>query len=259
MITVHRNIGDAMHDTDARGRLHREQRGAARLAQIVVKAAGAVAPPDHLQGRVQIGACQHRPRNDVARDPDHLVPRSDVVDRLHQTRVVERERVPGQQARRAEAREADSMERAHAREEAVAVELGLVVLVVSDDGGLVPARADHDGRATGIFGVTLIAPAGNVATTVPQEDVVEVGAGPVGDTLDLAQVLGKRIARRCCERREPIASRPRALQCPKALEMNHDAVKRVCARFTECAAYLVGIARHFYAVHQTRVTRSRYS
>jgi len=178
-----------MHDTLAGRRFYGQQLRTAGLAEIVMETAGPVPAGQNGQRRVQIGACQHRARDKVARDPRRLIVGPDVIDGLHQACVVDGKSMPREQARRIEAREADTMAGTHPDEKTLPVELRLIVFVVGDNGGLRSACGNHDGGAAGDVGGTLIATAGEIATTVPQKNVVEVGTGTIGDPFDFAQDL----------------------------------------------------------------------
>lgn len=248
-----------MHDTKARRCLHREQPLGPRLAQIVVETAGPVPAAQNGERRVQIGTREHRPGDDVARNPGHLVVGPYVIDGLHQPRIVDGEGVPRQQARRVEAREADTVLRLHAHDEAVAVELDLVVLVVGDDARSVSTGRDQYGGAARLVRTTLIASARKITPAVPQEDVVEVGAGALGDTLDLAHVVGKCLPRGAEQRLQPVAPLPVAFDRLKTREPRHDLADGARRRFAETATHLVGVACDFYSVHEPRIGQNRYS
>ena len=189
MISVHCSRSDTMHDTLAGRRFYGQQLRTAGLAEIVMEAAGPVPAGQNGDGRVQIDTRQHRARNDMARNARRLIVGPDVIDGLHETRVVDCKGVPWQQTRRIEAREADAMARTHPDKKTLPVELRLIVFVVGDNGGLRSPCGDHDGGAAGDVGGTLIPTAGKIATTVPQKNVVEVGTGTIGDPFYFAQDL----------------------------------------------------------------------
>lgn len=151
-----------------------------------MEATGPVGAGQNGESAVQIGARQNRPGNNVSWDPRDLVVGPDVIDGLHQARVVDGKGMSWQQARRIEARKSNAMLRPHPDKKTLAVELSLIVFIMGNDGRRFPTGGNHDGAATGGFGVTLIAATGEIPAAVPQKDIVEVDAGAMGDTLDLA-------------------------------------------------------------------------
>jgi hypothetical protein len=121
----------------------------------------------------------------VTWDAHHLVGGSDVIDGLDESGIIDSEGVSRQQARRVEADKAQAVAGANPDQKAVAVEFRLVIFVVGDDGGLIAAGGNHDGGASRGLGGTLVATTGEVTAAVPQEYVVELRAGAVGDAFDL--------------------------------------------------------------------------
>ena len=236
-----------MHDTLAGRRFYGQQLRTAGLAEIVMEAAGPVPAGQDGQRRVQIGACQHRARDKVARDPRRLIVGPDMIDGLHQACVVDGKSVPRQQARRIETREADTMAGTHPDEKTLPVQLRLIVFVVGDNGGLPSPCRNHDGGAAGDVGGTLIPTAGEIATTIPQKNIVEVGPGTIGDPFYFAQDLRIDLSGRRQKGCQPIASGPIAFERLETLHVHHRIADRTGCRLPEAATNLVGVACDYYA------------
>ena len=212
---------------------------------------------------VEPRAVEHRPAHHVARHADGASLHTQVVDGLDQTGAIDGEGVPGQQAGGVEAHEPGSIVGSYVGNAAMAVELGVAVLVVGDDARSRAPRRDHQRRAASALPAAPLASAAReVPATVPEEHGLERDPGTVRDAFDLAHVPRPRGPRRGFEGAHAIGARPLPLQRPEPVERGYHLPQGVRRRRAKRPADDIGITARgdeseMRAAHQPPCTSIR--